>query len=117
MAAGNLAAGEEAPATPTASQVGPAARRAATGPGSAPEFSIVVAGTLTALSSAGERTSPGMMAISSGRYVLASIELAAARAMTTTTGLSTAAATAAPPSSSSARIAVATRSGSSRRTW
>src|SRR5580692_1933725 len=36
--------GEEAPATPTASQVGPAARRAATGPASAPELSIVVAG-------------------------------------------------------------------------
>ena len=70
----------------------------------------------TALSSAGERTSHGMMAISSGRYVLASIALAAARAMTTTTGPWTAAATAAPPRSS-ARIPVATRSSSSRRTW
>jgi deoxyribonuclease V len=84
--------------------------------GQCPEFSIVVASTLTALSSAGERTSHGMMAISSGRYVLASIALAAARAMTTTTGPWTAAATAAPPSSS-ARIPVATRSSSSRRTW
>jgi hypothetical protein len=83
--------------------------------GQCPEFSIVVASTLTALSSAGERTSHGMMAISSGRYVLASIALAAARAMTTTTGPWTAA-TAAPPSSS-ARIPVATRSSSSRRTW
>jgi hypothetical protein len=102
----NAAAVRKPQATPTASQVGPAARRAATatGPASASEFSIVVASTLTALSSAGERTSHGMMAIGSGRYVPASIELAAARAMTTTTGPWTAAA----PPSSSARIPVAT---------
>jgi hypothetical protein len=107
--------GEEARGDPDRQPGRPGGKGAATatGPASAPEFSIVVASTLTALSPAGERTSHGMMAISSGRYVLASIELAAARAMTTT-GPWTAAA--APPSSS-ARIPVATRSSSSRRTW
>jgi hypothetical protein len=109
--------GEEARGDPDRQPGRPGGKEGGDGdrPASAPEFSIVVASTLTALSSAGERTSHGMMAISSGRYGLASIELAAARAMTTTTGPWTAAA-AAPPTSS-ARIPVATRSSSSRRTW